>query len=188
VYDAIVLAGGRAERLGGAAKPQLTVAGTTLLDRVLAAVPKAERVVVVGPEQPAGRPVIWRREDPPGGGPVAAVAAGLPATAAEVGVMLAADLPWIAPAVPLLLAALPDRGAALLMDPAGRANYLASAWRRVDLAAALTAIGPAAGASMRALAARVPLTQVQDRDGWGRDCDTWQDLAQARAQGRDADA
>jgi hypothetical protein len=41
---------------------------------------------------------------------------------------------------------------------------------------------------MRALAARVPLTQLPDRDGWGRDCDTWQDLAQARAQGKDADA
>jgi molybdopterin-guanine dinucleotide biosynthesis protein A len=187
VYDAIVLAGGRARRLGGSAKPQLTVAGRTLLDHVLAAVADAGRVVVVGPEQAVERPVIWRREDPPGGGPVAALAAGVPATAEDVVVVLAADLPWIAPAVPVLVAAVPPSGAALLVDASGRANYLAAAWRRADLAAALNA-APAAGTAMRSLAARVPVVEVADVAGWGRDCDTWEDLAQARAEGGNGDA
>jgi molybdopterin-guanine dinucleotide biosynthesis protein A len=191
VYDAIVLAGGRARRLGGAAKPQLTVGGRTLLDAVVAAVAGAGRVVVVGPDQPVAAPVVWRREEPAGGGPVAAIAAGLPATDADVVVVLAADLPAIAPAVPRLLAALPERGAAVLADGTGRLNYLAAAWRRSDLAGALATVGPA-GASVRSLLAAVPVTAVPDGGGWGRDCDTWEDLVRARAdapaQGGAADA
>lgn len=181
MYDAILLAGGRARRLGGAAKPQLTVGGRTLLDAAVAAVTGAGRIVVVGPEQPVARPVVWRREDPPGGGPVAALAAGLPATAAAAVVVLAADLPAIAPAVPRLLAALPPEGAAVLTDADGRANYLAAAWRRASLAVALATLGGVEGASMRALVAAVPVVPVPDEGGWGRDCDTWDQLARARA-------
>src|SRR3954453_11537930 len=146
VYDAIVLAGGRARRLGGAPKPQLTVGGRRLLDHVLDAVRDAEQLVVVGPEQPAQRPVVWCREDPPGGGPVAALAAGVPRTPAGVVVLLAAELPWIAPAVPALRAAPPRAGAAVLTDPAGRLNYLAAAWRRPTLSGALAGVGALPGA------------------------------------------
>jgi len=190
VYDAIVLAGGRARRLGGAAKPQLTVGGRTLLDAAVAAVAGAGRIVVVGPEQPVTGSVTWRREDPPGGGPVAALAAGLPATTAPVVVVLAGDLPAIAPAVPHLIAALPPDGAAVLTDGEGRANYLAAAWRRSTLVAALAVVGPAAGAPMRAVIAAAPrVVPVPDAGGWGRDCDTWDELARARAaSGGDADA
>jgi molybdopterin-guanine dinucleotide biosynthesis protein A len=180
VYDAIVLAGGRARRLGGVAKPQLEVAGRTLLDHVVAAVRGAQRVIVVGPEQPVAGDVLFCREDPPGAGPVAAIAAALPHTSAEAVLVLAADLPQIAPAVPELLSALPGSGAALLVDAGGRVNYLAGAWRRPDLAAALHAIGEPAGAPVRALAALVDQVHVPDQDGWGRDCDTWQDLADVR--------
>jgi molybdopterin-guanine dinucleotide biosynthesis protein A len=185
VYDAIVLAGGRAARLGGAAKPQLRVDGVTLLDRVVAAVSDAGQVVVVGPQQPVTGQVRFCREDPPGGGPVAAIAAGLPLTTAHVVVVLAADLPSIAPAVPALLAALPPDGVALLVDDGGRANYLAAAWQRHTLLAALAALGDPAGASARALAGLAAQVQVADRVGWGRDCDTWDDLAQARAPGEE---
>jgi molybdopterin-guanine dinucleotide biosynthesis protein A len=95
-YDALVLAGGAARRLGGADKPALRIGGATLLDRVLAACPHAGRAVVVGPTRPTVRAgVLWAREDPPGGGPVAALAAGLPHTTAPVVLLLAADLPFL---------------------------------------------------------------------------------------------
>ncbi len=188
MYDAIVLAGGRGSRLGGVAKPQLAVAGQTLLARAVEAVRGAGTIVVVGPEQPVPVVVTWAVEEPPGGGPVAAIAAGVVSTAAEIVVVLAADLPWIAPAVPRLVGAVPPSGTALLVDGGGRANYLASAWRRRDLVAALAAIGGADGAAMRALVALVPWVPVPDEDGWGRDCDTWDDLARARREGGDADA
>ncbi|MEU0572553.1 NTP transferase domain-containing protein, partial [Nonomuraea sp. NPDC005983] len=75
-YDAVVLAGGEARRLGGADKPGLTVGGRTIAERVVSAVPDAARVVVVGPER-ALPGVVFTREDPPGGGPVPALRAGL---------------------------------------------------------------------------------------------------------------
>jgi CTP:molybdopterin cytidylyltransferase MocA len=100
--------------------------------------------------------------------------------------VLAADLPWVAPAVPALVDALPERGAALLVDTNGRPNYLAAAWRRRDLAAALEQLGDPHGLPVHALAARVEQVHVTDTAGWGRDCDTWDDLAEARSHEKDA--
>lgn len=95
-YDVIVPAGGAARRLGGADKPGLTVGETTLLDRVLAACAGARTTVVVGPARPTARSgVRWTREQPPGGGPVAAVAAGLGLVDAGTVLLLAADLPFL---------------------------------------------------------------------------------------------
>ncbi|MEV6563391.1 DUF6457 domain-containing protein [Streptomyces kronopolitis] len=95
VYDALVLAGGAARRLGGADKPALSVGGRPLLDRVLAACPDAARTVVVGPGRPTVRPVVRALEDPPGGGPLAALEAGLRHTTAPVVLLLSADLPFL---------------------------------------------------------------------------------------------
>ncbi|WP_433857230.1 DUF6457 domain-containing protein [Streptomyces kronopolitis] len=95
VYDALVLAGGAARRLGGADKPALSVGGRPLLDRVLAACPDAARTVVVGPGRPTVRPVVRALEDPPGGGPLAALEAGLRHTTAPVVLVLSADLPFL---------------------------------------------------------------------------------------------
>lgn len=186
MFDAVVLAGGSARRLGGAAKPQLYVGDRTLLDRAVDAVAVAQQIVVVGPAQPVGREVIFSREEPPGGGPVAALAAGLTHTAAECVVVLAADLPWIAPAVPALLAACPAAGVAVLADATGRRNPLAAAWHRATLLAALAELGEPGGASMRDLFALVAsVVAVPDPAGWGQDCDTWDDLAGARSHRKD---
>lgn len=188
MYDAIVLAGGAARRLAGADKPGLEVGGVSLLDRVLAAVPDAGTAVVVGPRRVVARAgsVAWRREEPAGGGPVAAIAAGFPETRASTLLVLAADLPWIAGGIGSLLTALSgaDAGVALLSDEAGRPNHLAGAWRRATLGAALDTVGDTTGASMRALVAaagRRPVL-VPDEGGWGRDCDTWDDLDDARVR------
>lgn len=181
MYDAIVLAGGTARRLGGVDKPALHVGGATLLDRVLAAAGDAQRIVVVGPRRPVARDVQWCREEPVGGGPVAAIAVGFGLTAADVVLVLAADLPWVAPAVPVLLAALADgSGVALLSDESGVVNHLAAAWRRDALAAVLRAVGDPNGAAVRSLVRAAGHVLVPDPGGWGRDCDTWDDLARAR--------
>lgn len=78
LFDAIVLAGGRALRLG-TSKPQLVVAGARLLDHVLTATRDARATVVVGPDELASEAYVLTREDPPFGGPVAGTAAGLAA-------------------------------------------------------------------------------------------------------------
>lgn len=105
-FAAVVLAGGRARRLSGVDKAGLRVAGRTLLGHVLVATADAEPVVVVGPERPAAG-VVWTREDPPGGGPVAALAAGLAALPPNTGLAPDTALPPNTG-----LAALPDDAAA----------------------------------------------------------------------------
>jgi molybdopterin-guanine dinucleotide biosynthesis protein A len=77
-YAAVILAGGAGRRLGGATKPLIPVGGRTMLDRVLAAVADATPRIVVGPAELAVPPGVIRiSEHPPGGGPVAALAAAL---------------------------------------------------------------------------------------------------------------
>jgi len=181
-FDAIVLAGGAARRLGGMDKPGLLVGGITLLARVLAAVDAAGVVVVVGPPRPdLPARVACCREDPPGGGPVAAIAAGLEQVSADAVMVLAADLPHVGPAVPALLAALGacTADAAALVDEAGRRNHLCAAWRTDSLRAAVVAVGAPQGVSMRALVASATMIDIVDTHGWGRDCDTWDDVAAA---------
>jgi molybdopterin-guanine dinucleotide biosynthesis protein A len=182
-FDAVILAGGSARRLGGADKPAVDVGGRTLLEHVVAAVSGAARIVVVGPPRPLPVDVTWCVEDPPGGGPVAAAAAGLGRTAEHVVLVLAADLPRLAPALPVLRAALaadPEAGVAVLVDAAGRVNHLAAAWRRDALRTALDRVGDPRGAPVRALTSVTGAVQVPDPDGWGRDCDTWDDVEAAR--------
>jgi len=189
-YDAMVLAGGAARRLGGADKPALAVGGRTLLDRVLAVCSDAGTTVVVGPQRETVRGGLrWTREHPPGGGPVAAVAAGLRYVTAERVLLLAADLPFIdRPTVTRLLAALDeDEGeteAAVLVDAAGRDQPLAAAYRTAPLRASLAALGDPAGLPLRRLTAPLRTVRLADLDGVAYDCDTWEELAQARERER----
>ncbi|RQX08089.1 molybdenum cofactor guanylyltransferase [Micromonospora inaquosa] len=96
-YAAVVLAGGAARRMGGVDKPALPVGGQPMRDRVLAAVTDAVPRVLVGAADAVPAGVLVVREDPPGGGPVAAAAAGLALLDADTGMvaLLAADLPLL---------------------------------------------------------------------------------------------
>lgn len=175
-YDAVVLAGGRARRLGGRDKPGLIVRGATLLDTVLAAVGDAGTVVVAGQERPTSRPVRWVREDPPGGGPVAGLVAALPLVVAEVVAVLAADLPFLdAGSVDLLRRAL-RRDGALLVDDDGRDQLLVGVWRTASLRAALQP----ADTRMSTLLGRLDATRLALPGRPWFDCDTPADVAVAR--------
>lgn len=188
-YDAVVLAGGAGRRLGGADKPALEVGGRTLLDRVLDACAGAGAVLVVGPPRPTGPAgVRLLREDPPGGGPVAALAAALPYAAAPAVLLLAADLPFLDRAtVDRLVAALdgpvpPDGAAdgALLVDADGREQPLAAVYRTAALRSAVAALGDPAGAPLRRVTLGLRLVRVPDPAGAAQDCDTWEQVAAAR--------
>ncbi|TFD33462.1 hypothetical protein E3T49_01720 [Cryobacterium cryoconiti] len=203
--DLIVLAGGRARRLDGAVKPAVEVAGRTLLSRVLDARSLARHVVVVGPEEaraavPAGHRAesTWTLEDPPFGGPVAGIVAGLAAlervrvsaSDAPAGwvLVLACDLPWAADAARLLVPAATDPALPAsvdglhLIDTGGRAQWLAGIYRQAPLGAAARRLGADAhGASMRALLAPLELRGVTDEGGTGADVDTWQDVERSSA-------
>jgi molybdopterin-guanine dinucleotide biosynthesis protein A len=191
VYDAVVLAGGGARRLGGADKPGVRVGGRALLDRVLAACTGARTTVVVADPRPTVRPVRWAREEPPGAGPLAALGAGLRPTTADLVVVLSADLPFLAAdTVRRLLAALGDSGAegALLTDADGRDQPLVAAYRTAALRRELAALGEEQGGlnglPLRRLTAGLDLTRVPDAVA-SFDCDTWDDIATARARIRE---
>lgn len=190
-YDAVVLAGGAARRLGGADKPGVHVGGRALLDRVLAACADARTTVVVADPRPTARPVTWAREEPPGGGPVAALEAGLRHTTAEHVLVLSADLPFLREGtVRRLMTALRTSGAdgVLLTDGDGRDQPLVAAYRAPALHRELTALTKEhtglTGLPLRRLTAGLDLTRVPDPVA-SFDCDTWDDIATARARIRE---
>jgi molybdopterin-guanine dinucleotide biosynthesis protein A len=188
-YDAIVLAGGAARRLGGTDKPALQVGGATLLDRVLDACPDAAATVVVGPRRPTVRPVVWTREEPPGGGPLPALAAGLDRTTAGRVLVLAADLPFFTPATSrALLGAIEDDGA-LYADAGGHDQPLAAAYRSSALRSGLARLTAQhrtlTGLPLSRLTAQLTLTRLPDTASAAFDCDTWEDLCAARARIRE---
>ncbi|MEV6037259.1 NTP transferase domain-containing protein [Nonomuraea sp. NPDC052116] len=116
-FDAVILAGGEARRLGGADKPGLTVGGRSLVEHVVTAVADARTTIVVGPERPIPG-VVFVREDPPRSGPVPALAAGLNGVTAPWVVLLAGDLPFItAPHVTSLLNAATTQPPSTTADP-----------------------------------------------------------------------
>jgi molybdopterin-guanine dinucleotide biosynthesis protein A len=183
-YTAVVLAGGKAARLGGQAKPQLEVGGRTMLAAVLAAVADAELRVVVGPPQPVPDGVRQVREQPPRGGPVAALRAGLAEVATDVVAVLACDLPFLTGAlVADLRSRLTDDGV-LVVDDGGRDQYLLAVWRTAALRAVTSDVrGPT---SLRRVLAPLVVTRYRPPVAPGTpppwtDCDTPADLARARA-------
>ncbi|WP_329423995.1 NTP transferase domain-containing protein [Streptosporangium sp. NBC_01495] len=208
-HDACILAGGLARRLGGRDKPGLHVSGRPLVESVAAAVPGAARLIVVGPPRPGLPRAIFRREDPPGGGPVPALRAGLAEVTAPWVALLAADLPFLtAEHVEALLdaagagdgrdaedtegAGAPPGGpgaGAVLLDDGGREQWLAGVWRTRSLTRALARYE---GRSLHGLLAPLsPVTLHLTGRPWF-DCDTMDDLQRARtmepgSDGGDAD-
>jgi len=200
VYDAVVLAGGAARRLGGVDKPGVRVGGRALLDRVLAACSGAATTVVVAERRPTAYPVLWAREEPPGAGPVAALEAGLRRTTAAHVVVLSADLPFLDQGtVRRLLGTLRTSAAegALLTDPEGRDQPLVAAYRSTALRRELARLAAGhdaeargagqrglAGLPLRRLVAGLHLTRLFEPVA-SFDCDTWGDIAAARSRIRE---
>lgn len=200
----VVLAGGTGRRLGGVSKPDVVARGERLLDHVLAGIESLRAplglggVVVVAPEEvalPVG--VLRALEDPPLGGPVAGLAAGLlalahvsdGAEAADGPVPLTAVLTCDAPdsyrALPALLVAAqdaPERDGAVAVSGRGadrHTQYLLGVYRTARLSAVVAPGGRplrdvAVHRTLRALDV-VELAEDAVRDA-SRDLDTWQDV------------
>jgi molybdopterin-guanine dinucleotide biosynthesis protein A len=192
VFAAVVLAGGRARRLGGADKPGLEVGGRTLAAAVVSAARQAgaARIVVVGPYRPglaelteaAGAPVEFTSERPAGAGPVPAVRAGLELVREQWLLLLAADLPFLTPDVlrDLLGSASPGHGVTLA-DDLGQPQWLVSCWPTAEVRAALAGY---VGDSLRGLLAPLPhevlaVTPAPGDPPYWLDCDTPHDVAAA---------
>ncbi len=189
----IVLTGGGSTRMGRH-KPALDVGGRPIIATVLEAAREHPTVVVGTPEEvPDGTLVV--RESPPGGGPVAGIAAGLSALAdltdvrhIELVGVLAGDLPFLTEEhLDELFVALtsgPDDlqrpEVALAVDTSGHANWLCAVWRTDALRRRLAEVGEPAGTSVRKLLHGIRQAHVLDETGWSTDVDTPEDLDAAR--------
>lgn len=194
--DAVVLAGGRAARLDGAAKPLLEIGGASLLARTVAAARAAgaASVVVVGPEAPTPSPVHWVREDPPFGGPAAGAVAALRTGLLDASawtLLLAVDLADPTASVRRLVADLPllpgDTDGLCLADGSGRPQWLTGVYRTAALRAAAGELTDAGrGAPVHALLDDLAIAVTRVGDDLAADVDTWDDLERARRRFADA--
>lgn len=191
---AIVLAGGRASRLGGVDKASVQIDGLPLVDLVYAAVKGCAPVVGVGPESIVRPGVRVVREDPPFGGPVAGIRAALDvldgtasdgSSAAETW-LLACDLPRAGALVDLLSPVeIPgDADAIIAVDADGRQQWLAGRYRVGSLRRAVDALPEIDGASMRSLVSALVLHGVPDA-GTALDLDTWSAIEDHRSSIRE---
>lgn len=167
---AIILTGGRGSRLGGMDKAAIPFHSKTLLDHVLSVVDGCEPVVVVGPRKDVPG-VLWAREDPPGGGPLAGLAAGLALVDTEFVAVLAVDQPGLTRDTLARLLAVGDN--AVLFDD--RPQWLTGVWRADDLREAMPA--EPSGGSLRSVFEPLDPAHVAALPGETRDVDTPEDLS-----------
>ena len=186
---AVVIAGGQGRRLGGRDKPALLLGERSLLDIAIDAVGDCP-IVVVGPSRDLPAGILATREEPAGGGPAAGVAAGVAALpvlpAGALLAVLAADLPGIAPFTLRRLATAlatadsataPAPDGAVLIDAAGRRQFLIGVWRADRLAAAIALRPTWDGAPLRALLGPLHVLEIPGVDRETDDVDTpddWQ--------------
>ena len=125
----LILAGGKATRLGGIDKCELIVGGRTIFERQIEALaPCVAEIMVSSPRPVAGyRTVV----DPvPGAGPLAGIAAGLAAAGTPWLFVIAGDMPYVHRALIELVLSRGDAGCdAVGIRIGGLAEPLCSAMR-----------------------------------------------------------
>lgn len=186
--DVVLLAGGGSTRMGRD-KASMPVAGRRLIDHVLddlACQPDIGRIVVVAP--PTLHVPDWTlhtMEEPPGGGPVAGLFAGLGTLGSRPDdhvLVLTCDAPRAARLAPALIAAAdacPDADGVLAVAN-GRPQYLLAVYRVAALRRGLQAISPdrtAHGAAMRRLVETLDVQLLPVADALAADLDDPDDVS-----------
>jgi molybdenum cofactor guanylyltransferase len=132
---AIILAGGQSRRMGrDKALIRLTPQGPRLLEMVLAAIQPLASSIVISTNRPseyswAGLPLV--EDNYPACGPLAGLEAGLSASPAELNLVVACDMPWLAP--PLLeymLQLAPAYAAVVPLNRTGRLEPLCAVYSK----------------------------------------------------------
>lgn len=186
----VVLAGGTGERLGGRSKADLVLGGTRLLDRLLTDLDPhvTGHRVVVAPESVAVPDGVTRvMEEPPGGGPLAGIGAGVEALAragaseGDLLLLLSVDTPGAGHLAPPLLRAMgarTTRAAVCVADePDAFRQYLQAVYRIGALREVLRTGGELHHRSVRRLLEGLDPLEVRVPAHWCRDLDTPDDLA-----------
>jgi molybdenum cofactor guanylyltransferase len=184
VIAAVVLCGGTSRRMGGVDKTAADLAGRSVLDTLLDSLPADWAVICVGEPRDVNRDVVWAREDPPLGGPVAGLAAGVSAALPDANVIVAfaGDQPFAGSTGRDCAAALVDAPADLdgvaARQEDGRLQLLLAAYRRKALTRVLEVAPPDSGV-YKALAS-LQVSGVGAEAHATLDVDTPDDLDDAR--------
>lgn len=134
----VVLAGGRSTRMG-ADKAQVKVNGTRLVDAVCSLIPDEVPRIVVSPQSLG---VATISEDPPFGGPVAGIAAGLSRIDAPFVAVVSVDAPRSPELVPVLAQPVRDGADVAVIEAVdGYLQPLCAVWNRAALVTALDTVG-----------------------------------------------
>ena len=181
--EVIILTGGSSTRFGSD-KSKIDFAGLPLVEQVLAYFPVETRFIVVGPSFPSTKyDLRFTQEDPPGGGPVAALAAGLQMVESEYVALVATDMPFAGKAIAQLFQYLPlTKDALIPIDSKRKPQPLCAIYRVTSLQRALSGMAALSGKSMRSL---ISLLEVSEIDLGGSfassllDIDTPADLQSA---------
>lgn len=185
LWSALILTGGTSNRFGSD-KSEAIFNGKALIDFLISSIPAGVAVVIVGPDRdefPSTIQII--KEDPPGGGPVAGIAAGLSLIETEYVAVLATDMPYSAALVPLLLENLSNEvEAALVVDSEGFQQPFSGVYRVSSLLKVLGTKELLMGRSMRSVLVELKVKEVSlnaDDSHLLLDIDTRQDLISAEA-------
>jgi molybdopterin-guanine dinucleotide biosynthesis protein A len=185
LWSALIVTGGTSNRFGSD-KSEAIFNKKALIDFLISSIPASIAVVIVGPDRdefPSTIQVI--KEDPPGGGPVAGIATGLPLIKTEYVAVLATDMPYSAAVVPILLQALSnDVEAVLAIDGEGFRQPFSGLYRVSSLLKVLGTKETLMGRSMRSVLVELKVKEVSlnaDDSHLLLDIDTRQDLINAEA-------
>lgn len=137
--------------------------GKTLLTHLLTDLAVNIEVVIVGPAfESQSRSLKFVQEDPAGGGPVAAVSAGVAKIETEFVALIATDMPFAAAVIHDLANSLESSIDGLVpLDAQGVPQTLCAIYRTNALKNALVKLGNPQGRSMRSLTALLELREIE---------------------------
>lgn len=181
--NVIILAGGTGQRMGGIDKAQVRVDGVSLVQMLLKNVTTTldpQNLVVVTQNPVDNVPTTY--EDPPLGGPVAGINAGLKSLTEdeEFTAILAVDAPHSAFLLPTLESAISGTNSdvAVIVSANGQVQPLCAVWRTSALQQALVSLGDARGKSLKKLLRQTDKLIEVTGTGAERDYDYLEELHQ----------
>lgn len=181
--SAMILTGGSSSRFGSD-KSQAKFGAHSLIEKLLITLPSEIDIIIVGPQlMSATREVTYTQENPLGGGPVAAIAAGLKLIDSEFVAIIATDMPFASAILAVLTENFPETDDAVIpLDSVGIPQPLCALYRSDALVRALTELGSTQGQSMRNLVQNLSVKELRLEPAVRRillDVDTPSDLERA---------
>lgn len=187
--SAMILTGGSSSRFGSD-KSHAKLGSNTLIENLLITLPDEIEIVIVGPQSAnTSRQVKYTQEHPLGGGPVAAIEAGLNFVSSEFVAIIATDMPFASQILAVITENFPEiEDATIPLDSAGIRQPLCALYRTNALTRAIGQLGDTHGQSVRNLIQVLTVKELHLEPALRRillDVDTPSDLEQANSLSRE---